>query len=91
MATSRTYQPKKIQRPRSTASARECPLPTAARFLPVVVHAAAPVSPTQEREQLAYRMLQMRGNNEGRLMRMCFDRRPLQAIRTKPQQQGDHA
>ena len=44
--------PRSSSAPRSTASARECPLPTAARFLPVVVHAAAPVSPTKSGSNL---------------------------------------
>ena len=44
--------PRRSSAPRSTASARECPLPTAARFLPVVVHAAAPVSPTKSGSNL---------------------------------------
>ena len=35
--------PRRSSAPRSTASARECPLPTAARLSPAVVHAAAPV------------------------------------------------
>ena len=44
--------PRRSSAPRSTDSARECPLPTAARFLPVVVHAAAPVSPTKSGSNL---------------------------------------
>ena len=43
MATSRTYQPKKLQRPDIWFRKEKCPLPPAARLSPAVVHAAAPV------------------------------------------------
>ena len=43
MATSRTYQPKKLQRSKEHGFRKRCPLPTAARLSPAVVHAAAPV------------------------------------------------
>ena len=39
----RTYQPKKRQRSKSTASAKEWPPATAARFWPVVVPRVVPV------------------------------------------------